>query len=289
MTQFLLATEMETAIQHQQLRHSGGQLEYYLAEPQQIVRPPVILLHGVLSDARLFTYHLLPALAEAGYPAIALSLRGHGQSRVSDGLSGLKAYLNDVEQTVAWAEQRYQVKPVVVGFSLGGLIAQHYAHNHPDKLQGLALMASAPPQGLERLSMELMIREPILATALSQLMLFPGLALFNPFYLLAAQQMLFAGQPSHSQLNELRRSVKAEALSIFTEQTELKTPLHEALPMLVIGASEDRLVSPQQVRQTAEFHQRDCAFVEGAGHAIPIENEWRQALTLLLEWLKPLS
>ncbi|MDX1655118.1 MAG: hypothetical protein R3310_07870, partial [Candidatus Competibacteraceae bacterium] len=43
-------------------------------------RPPLLFVHGSFSGAWLWTEHFLDYFAQAGYPAYALSLRGHGAS-----------------------------------------------------------------------------------------------------------------------------------------------------------------------------------------------------------------
>ncbi|MFD0558440.1 pimeloyl-ACP methyl ester carboxylesterase [Stackebrandtia endophytica] len=86
--------------------------------------PDLLLLHGLgghLDDWSPLTPHLL------GYRVVALDLRGHGRS--GDGRWELDAVLGDIEAVVA---DRRLSSPIVVGHSLGGMLAAHWALTHPD-------------------------------------------------------------------------------------------------------------------------------------------------------------
>ena len=50
-------------------------------------RPPLLFVHGGYCDAWFWEPYFLPWFAARGYPAYALSLRGHGASGGGDTLS----------------------------------------------------------------------------------------------------------------------------------------------------------------------------------------------------------
>ena len=81
--------------------------------------PPVILVHGVANSAAVWTFWQVE-LAERGWAAYALDLRGHGQSTPADLARATMAdYAADVQ---AVARQLCQA-PVLIGWSMGGLVA----------------------------------------------------------------------------------------------------------------------------------------------------------------------
>ena len=84
-----------------------------------IARPPVILVHGAASSAGVWRYWL-DGLADRGWPAYALDLRGHGASADVD-LRRVRMddYVEDVAQLVGQLGRR----PVLIGWSMGGLVA----------------------------------------------------------------------------------------------------------------------------------------------------------------------
>ena len=82
-------------------------------------RPPLLFVHGLGHGAWCWE-HWLGAAADAGYPAYAVSLRGHGGSPGRLRTARLGEYVDDV---VATAESLPR-PPVLVGHSLGGLVVQ---------------------------------------------------------------------------------------------------------------------------------------------------------------------
>jgi len=81
--------------------------------------PPVVLLHGG-GQTRHAWGGTAEALALEGWHAIAVDLRGHGESAWSPERDySVEAFVNDVG---AWAA-RFRERPVLVGASLGGISA----------------------------------------------------------------------------------------------------------------------------------------------------------------------
>jgi pimeloyl-ACP methyl ester carboxylesterase len=82
-------------------------------------RPPVILMHGAANSAGVWRYWA-SALVADGWPVHAIDLRGHGASSPVDlARTSMQDYLADVRQLAEQPRQR----PVIVGWSMGGLVA----------------------------------------------------------------------------------------------------------------------------------------------------------------------
>jgi len=104
--------------------------------------PLVVLLHGFPQ----FSYeyrHLIPALAGAGYRAVAPDMRGFGNTsrpaRIED--YALRTLGDDVAALVdAFGEQ----KAHVLGHEWGGIVAAEAAMSHPDKVDRLILVNGPP-------------------------------------------------------------------------------------------------------------------------------------------------
>ena len=110
--------------------------------------PLVLLLHGFPQ----FSYeyrHLVPALARAGYRAVAPDMRGFGETsrpaRVED--YALRALGDDV---AALVEAFGEPKAHVLGHEWGGIIAAEAAMSHPDKVDRLILVNGPPAITLGR-------------------------------------------------------------------------------------------------------------------------------------------
>ena len=106
------------------------------------LRPTAVLVHGLDSSRETFA-GTVAALAAAGYPALALDLRGHGESPLGavDEFSS-EALARDV---VAAVEARGVAKPwVLVGHSMGGRVAMEVARIAAQEDPGLLAAADLP-------------------------------------------------------------------------------------------------------------------------------------------------
>jgi len=106
--------------------------------------PILVFLHGFLGSTWLFETQV-DYFSQKGYRAIALDHLGHGQSDKPESeayeLQDLTRYLDEALAQIAGKE-----KIVLIGHSMGGMIAQLYATT-PDylkRLRGLVLMSTAP-------------------------------------------------------------------------------------------------------------------------------------------------
>jgi 3-oxoadipate enol-lactonase len=102
--------------------------------------PPVMLLHGWMANADLNWFGAYGDLAGAGYRVLAIDHRGHGR-----GLRPVAPFrLADCAGDAADALRGLDAAPaIVVGYSMGGAIAQLMARDHPSVVSGLVLSGTA--------------------------------------------------------------------------------------------------------------------------------------------------
>jgi pimeloyl-ACP methyl ester carboxylesterase len=102
--------------------------------------PPVMLLHGWMASADLNWCGTYGDLAAAGYRVLAIDHRGHGR-----GIRQMTDFrLIDCAADAAAALRQLDTAPaLVVGYSMGGAIAQLIARDHPDVVGGLILSGTA--------------------------------------------------------------------------------------------------------------------------------------------------
>jgi pimeloyl-ACP methyl ester carboxylesterase len=98
---------------------------------------PVLLLHGG-AQTRHSWKQTARRLAELDYYAVALDLRGHGESDWSgSGAYSLNRYAEDLSLIV----NQFALKPIIIGASLGGIVSMLYAGEHKDaRLSSLILV-----------------------------------------------------------------------------------------------------------------------------------------------------
>lgn len=105
---------------------------------------PVILIHGNGEDHKVFNE--LKEILRDNYTVVAVDSRGHGESAMPKEYH-YKDMANDM---VALIDSLNLVKPIVVGFSDGGIVGLLMAIEHSDILGGLITCgANLTPSGLK--------------------------------------------------------------------------------------------------------------------------------------------
>jgi pimeloyl-ACP methyl ester carboxylesterase len=96
------------------------------------------MLHGWACNRRFWRRQF--ALLEGSNRVLALDFRGHGESSVPDSGFTLDRLAEDVHVLL----HGLQLAPaVVIGHSMGGMVAQQLAITHPGDVRGLILVATA--------------------------------------------------------------------------------------------------------------------------------------------------
>ena len=125
--------------------------------------PPAVVLHGGPGADHGYLLPGFDALAD-GRELIYYDQRGGGRSPVArDVPVGWRDHVADLEALrEIWGLQRL----ALVGYSWGGLLAQLYATEHPDRVERLALVSPAPSWRAARDEFERRFAERNLAPAL---------------------------------------------------------------------------------------------------------------------------
>jgi len=218
-------------------------------------RPPLLMVHGIAHAAWCFGEKWVPAAGEAGWPAYAVSLRGHGGSSGARHLrrTMMRDYVHDVLQTITELPE----PPVLIGHSMGAAVAQMVAERYP--LRGLVLLTPAP-----------------LHSGIADLL---AIARDRPLDALGA----VVGRTLSMTPDLLFEGLDPETARSYAERTGTESPLvqYELLlprrtgpircPVLVIGAPSDRLVRPADVQRTAETYGVEPVWFPGMGHDVMLD------------------
>ena len=103
---------------------------------------PIVFLHGITDSWRSFE-RVLPELPRS-VRAIAISQRGHGNSSRPDTGYKFKNFADDVH---AFLDAMDIPSAVIVGHSMGGLVAQQFAIDRPGRTMAVVIMGSSPAMG----------------------------------------------------------------------------------------------------------------------------------------------
>jgi len=111
--------------------------------------PPVLHVHGWGCTAYTFRY-AMPAVAGAGFRAMAVDLKGHGlsdkpQDSAGYTIDGMVEHLREILDALGLD------RPVLVGHSLGGTLVYHFASRYPERVASLGLISPAGLTGVPRM------------------------------------------------------------------------------------------------------------------------------------------
>jgi len=241
---------------------------------------PLLFVHGAFHGAWCWSEHFLDFFAERGYRAVAVNLRGHGNSPSPVPLNSctLADYVDDV-RTVADSLPR---PPVVIGHSMGGAVVQKYltVQNAPAGV----LVASAPPSGLARAALRLTRRHPG-HCARSRALRVP-LRLFGAPPV--ARATFYSRHTPEQRIAEYIGRLQDESIRVLYRDllySDLPRPERVTTSMLVVGAELDGFFSPREVAATARAYGTRARMFPDMGHNMMLEPGWAEVAEYIYEWL----
>lgn len=245
------------------------ELEVISRTPSQPTgKPPLLFVHG-LGHAAWCWENWMDAAVEAGYPAHAVSLRGHGGSGGTLRTSTMGDYVSDVVRTAVSLPDA----PVVVGHSMGGLLAQMVMARFP--VRAGVLVAPVPPHPAVGSLLSVARQNPVDALRIVALMSLP----LRPSYLF--EGLAEDDARAYSDQTGPESPVAQYQLLLHRPQ---RRPMNGA-PVLVLGTPEDKLVPIADVRRTARRYGADLEEFAGMGHDLMLDEGWEKPFGAMDAWL----
>lgn len=233
-----------------------------------------MLIHGMFGGAWYWESYQ-GFLAQHGYESHAINLRGHhGSHPVRDiGKVSLHEYVEDALELA-----RVLRNPIVVGHSMGGLVAQKVAE--AGACRALVLLASAPPRWIPPVSW-LLLRKQVkyLLTLLLSRPLIPDrddadALMFNRTPL-ADRDRFFDRLVAES--GKAGRELSLGAIAVEASRV--------SCPVLVVSGSDDRFVVPRVARALARKYNAPLQRHESFAHHIMSEPGWERPAADVVAWM----
>ena len=242
---------------------------------------PILFVPGAWHGAWCWDEHFLPYFAEQGFTAHALSFRNHGASERKGQLRWDRAtdYVADVAQIV----EQLGRPPVLVAHSFGGYIVQKYLETAT--VPAVAFLASVPPQGALHATLRVGRRQPLalLKTNL-QMRLWPIIG--TPAL---TREGLFSKDMPAAQVQTYFRKMQDETYLGYLDMMLLNLPRPRRiprLPMLVLGAADDMIFTPDEARSLARTYHAPVQIFPHMAHDMMLEAGWPAVADTLIAWLK---
>lgn len=253
-----------------------------MTAPEGGARPSVIMVHGAFCGGWTFERLRQPFEAE-GYRVLTPDLRGHGATDASGAVAGIS--MGDYARDVAALCAAQSEAPILVGHSMGGLVAQLAAARTP--VRALVLLAPSPPWGVSGSSIEeavtaagLHLMGPFWALPVS-----PDLTLMRTFSLdrmdtegregVIARMRPESGRAIWETLNWWLDPFMTTSLGY----GQLKAPC------LILVGERDVVHPPSTARQTASRIGADVKILPKMSHWLPGERGWERVAATAIAWL----
>jgi 3-oxoadipate enol-lactonase len=248
--------------------------------------PAILMIHGFTNHGMVWAEQIAD-LIHAGYSVVMPDLAGHGLSQVADRKTTVEDLANDM---INLLDHLAIDKAIVCGLSLGGMVAQSMAIDHPERVRGLAVANSCadstmPDVTAARQSWIEMFERPN-GPLLRMQVVWPQM--LNERYrasptaeaFLASWQRINGKIPGSSFANVARGSQE------FKSSARLK---NVRLPCLVIAGEFDRLFPPAVCGEIAALISgASFSIIAGAGHLSSLDSP-KQFNELLLQFLRSLT
>jgi pimeloyl-ACP methyl ester carboxylesterase len=241
---------------------------------------PILMVHGMWHGAWCWR-PWQELFASAGWESIAFSLPGHAGSHVQRPLRKctLDYYLAFVRDEV----ERLPQKPVLMGHSMGGALAQWYL-KHVNDLPAIVLVAPwVSPSALSD-GLPLFLKVDLLGCLTCFFTWNANPLVRSPR--IAARKLITEGATMPPQ--ELHSCLGGEsALILFQHSPPYWIPPERVrTPTLVVAGERDAVVSVKGLRRTAKIFNADFQLVPGSGHNLMVERTYCETANAIAEWLE---
>jgi pimeloyl-ACP methyl ester carboxylesterase len=241
---------------------------------------PLLFVHGAYHAAWCWDENFLDYFADKGFRALAVSLRGHGQSTRCKPLRSCS--IADYVEDVRAVADKLGCEPVPIGHSMGCLVVQKYLEKY--RAPAAVLMAPATPKGVRRSVLRMFRRHP---------WIFVRAATFgNSADLVStpalAREFLFCADTPEPIVKFCADRMEPESVRAGLDQMFVRPPKADFVtaPVLVLGARDDgSRIGDTDVSATARAYQTKGEFFPNMGHNMQLEPGWQAVAERIDGWL----
>jgi len=236
-------------------------------------RPPLLFLHGAFAGPEIWTRFIAPWFARRGHRTAVPHLPGPtaGEARLRDHVRAARRAADELGG-----------RPVAIGHSLGGLVAQHLAAE--GRLSAAVLVASPGPLGLGPALWRLSSTSPDVLAALLVTQAGAGTLLGTG----AARRALFTEATPEAWIAEVAPAPLRESPAALLDAATWDLPawpLARATPTLALLGDQDAIVPISDLWSIAMLYGAETDLMPGLAHGLPIDPSWKSVAWRINAWL----
>lgn len=248
----------------------------------------LVMIHGMWGTHASWD-HYRQFMEARGYHCVIPDLRHHDVSPQDPpppglGETGLEDYADDLEDLIRSMPE----PPVIIGHSMGGLLAQLLAERGLGR--AVVLLTPASPAGINALKLSV-IRST--------------LSIQSRWGFWSKPMRITFGEACYGILNRLSPEAQRQAYATFVHESGRAAAeigfwpfdinrassvreMRVTCPMLVVGAGEDRMTPAAVVRKVAEKYRKVATYMEfpAQSHWILEEPGWEQVAEAVEGWIR---
>ena len=252
-----------------------GGLSALVETPSFETGPPVLFVHGYFGRAIAFE-RMMQWFSRHGHRCVAIDLRGHGDSMPDCELG--KVSVHDYAADVARVAEEMDC-PVVIGHSMGGLIAQLVAAKNC--VRGMVLLAPAPPRGIPVMSLKL---------AIAQARYMPAILRSRPVIPGRSDlRALVVNRVPEAERDVVLDMLVPDSGRAGREMSILGVPIDPSsvkVPTLVISGDSDLFIPLSRAKKVAARYGAPIRVAPGRGHMLIIEPGYEEICQWIDGWIQ---
>jgi len=238
----------------------------------------ILLVHGAFHGAWMWEGNFLDYYLEQGFETYSIDLSGRGKGKRKFMLG-----LGDLVDDLATAIQQIDKEVIVVGHSMGCLVAQKYLEKH--SLKGAIFLCPLPPFGMHKSIGRLMVRSP------KNFFKFSMMSMFNVMKggkNSRPPSGIYAPDTPKEVLAENVAKMNGESKRLLTQIffQNVDIPAVKETPIQIIGAEDDGLIFKEDVIEMARRYELPYQLFSDVGHAIIFAPNWKEVATETSIWMQ---
>ena len=247
-------------------------------------KSPILFIPGYFASAWVYESYL-PFFAERGYAGFALNLRGREGSTLPSGVMlgrvSINDFIDDARQAARWLIDRLG-RPIVIGHSMGGLIAQKLGEE--GLARAMVLLSPAPPRGISLMSGLLFRRQfRYLPALLRSKRVVPRWK--------DMRELVLNCVPESEQRSTFERFVSdsgraGREMSLRSVKVDADRVGANGCPVLVVTSDGDRFIPSRVAQRVAQRYRAPVYMARGHGHLVLHEPGWMEPAAFIASWLE---